>query len=65
MQEMCDIVDGFAHRDKMLMPKYVINAANDEFFLPTDTRYVDVQNDGLSSHIFSDIFGSRCPTSRS
>ena len=39
MQEMCNIVDAFEHRDKMLMPKYVINAANDEFFLPTDTRF--------------------------
>ena len=39
MQDMCNIVDAFEHRDKMLMPKYVVNAANDEFFLPTDTRY--------------------------
>ena len=39
MQQMMDIVDAFEHRDKLQMPKYVINAANDEFFLPTDTRY--------------------------
>ena len=39
MQELFDIVDAFEHRDKMLMPKYVINAGNDEFFLPTDTGY--------------------------
>ena len=39
MQQMCDIVDAYEHRDKMLMPKYVVNAANDEFFLPTDTSY--------------------------
>ena len=39
MQKLFDIVDAFEHRDKMLMPKYVINAGNDEFFLPTDTGY--------------------------
>ena len=39
MQEIFDIVDAFESRDGMLMPKLVITAANDEFFLPTDTRY--------------------------
>ena len=39
MQEMFNIVDAFEHRDLMLMPKYVVNAANDEFFLPTDTTF--------------------------
>ena len=39
MQQMFNIVDAFEHREKMLMPKYVVNAANDEFFLPTDTLY--------------------------
>ena len=36
---MFDIVDAYEHRDRMMMPKYVVNAANDEFFLPTDTGY--------------------------
>ena len=39
LQDMMDIVDPFEHRDLMLMPKYVVNAANDEFFLPTDTTF--------------------------
>ena len=65
MQEMCDIVDGFAHRDKMLMPKYVINAANDEFFLPTDTRYNGPNEELFHIFNFQGIFGSRCPTTRS
>ena len=39
MQEMFDIVDSYEYREKMLMPKLVICGANDEFFLPTDTRY--------------------------
>ena len=39
LQAMFDIVDAFEHRDKLIIPKYVINAGNDEFFLPTDTLY--------------------------
>ena len=39
LQAMFDIVDAFEHRDKLIVPKYVINAGNDEFFLPTDTLY--------------------------
>ena len=39
MKVMFDIVDAYEHRDRMMMPKYVVNAANDEFFLPTDTGY--------------------------
>ena len=39
MQEMFDIIDVYEYREKLLMPKLVICAANDEFFLPTNTRY--------------------------
>ena len=39
MQEMFDIVDSYESRELMLMPKLVICAANDEFFLPTDSQY--------------------------
>jgi len=39
MQEMFDIIDPFEFRDKLIMPKLVCDTADDEFFLPDDTRY--------------------------
>ena len=39
MQDMYDIIDTYEYREKMMMPKLVICATNDEFFLPTDSRY--------------------------
>jgi len=39
MQEMFDIVDPFAYKDKLIMPKLVCNSADDEFFMPDNTRY--------------------------
>ena len=38
MQEAFDIIDPFAYRDKLLMPKLVCNTADDEFFMPDNTR---------------------------
>ena len=39
VQDMFDIIDSYEYREQLLMPKLVITAANDEFFLPTDSRY--------------------------
>jgi len=39
MQEMFDIIDPYEYRDKLIMPKLVCNSADDEFFLPDNTRY--------------------------
>lgn len=33
------LVDPYAYRDRLTMPKCVINAAGDEFFLPDSSRY--------------------------
>ena len=55
------------------MPKYVINGANDEFFLPTDTRYwwdqMPHYNDlnrfmmlpNTDHGIIGGLFGKTCP----
>ena len=39
MQKAFDIIDPFAYKDKLVMPKLVCNTADDEFFLPDNTRY--------------------------
>ncbi|MDX1983892.1 MAG: PhoPQ-activated pathogenicity-related family protein [Bryobacteraceae bacterium] len=38
-QEMMKVVEPFAYRDRLTMPKYVVNAAGDEFFLPDSSQY--------------------------
>ena len=38
-QTAMDIVDPFSFRDKLLMPKLVIDGTMDEFFLPDDWTY--------------------------
>ena len=38
-QQMADIIDPYSYRERLTMPKYVIDAAGDEFFLPDDANY--------------------------
>lgn len=38
-QRMLEIIDPFSYRDSLDMPKYIINAASDEFFLPDSWQF--------------------------
>lgn len=33
------LIDPFSYRDRLTMPKYIVNAAGDQFFLPDSSRY--------------------------
>jgi PhoPQ-activated pathogenicity-related protein len=34
-----EVVDPYLYRDRLTMPKFILNAAGDEYFLPDTTRY--------------------------
>nr|XP_054762652.1 autocrine proliferation repressor protein A-like [Lytechinus pictus] len=38
-QKLADIVDPLAYKDRLTMPKLIITAGSDEFFLPDDSYY--------------------------
>ena len=38
-QELMDIVEPYSYRDRFTMPKLIINAAGDQFFLPDSSRF--------------------------
>jgi PhoPQ-activated pathogenicity-related protein len=41
-QELIDVVDPYAYRDRVNIPKYIINAAGDEFYPPDSSlHYID------------------------
>jgi PhoPQ-activated pathogenicity-related protein len=37
--ELMDLVDPYSYRDRLTMPKLIINAAGDQFFLPDSSRF--------------------------
>jgi len=39
VQQMMDIVDPYTYRNRLTMPKLMISASGDEFFLPDDSRF--------------------------
>ncbi|XP_071814494.1 autocrine proliferation repressor protein A-like isoform X3 [Apostichopus japonicus] len=43
---LADIVDPFAYRHKLTLPKYIITAGSDEFFLPDNAHYFYDQMSG-------------------
>jgi PhoPQ-activated pathogenicity-related protein len=38
-QELMDLVEPYSYRDRYTMPKLIINAAGDQFFLPDSSRF--------------------------
>lgn len=38
-KNLTDLIDPWANRDKLLVPKYLVQAANDQFFLPDSSQF--------------------------
>lgn len=38
-QEMLELIDPYAYRDRLTMPKLVLNSAGDQFFLPDSSQF--------------------------
>ncbi len=49
MQALYEIVDPYYYRDRLTMPKYIVNASGDQFFLPDSSKfyYDELQGDKL------------------
>lgn len=39
MRNLLQMIDPYEYRERLTMPKYVINAAGDQFFLPTSSQF--------------------------
>lgn len=39
LRKLLDVVDPFSYRDRLTMPKYIINAAGDQFFPPDSWKF--------------------------
>src|SRR5690606_19688355 len=38
-QELLDVVGPYSYRERYVMPKFIINASGDEFFLPDSSQF--------------------------
>lgn len=45
-QKMADIVDPISYKDRLTMPKLIIDSGGDEFFLPDDSHYYLTEMEG-------------------
>ncbi|XP_054763349.2 autocrine proliferation repressor protein A-like [Lytechinus pictus] len=39
LSKMAAVIDAFAYKDRLTMPKFIVTAGSDEFFLPDDSYY--------------------------
>ncbi len=39
LKELYDLVDPYAYRSRLTMPKYIVNASGDQFFLPDSSKF--------------------------
>lgn len=39
LSALLDLIDPYSYRERLTMPKYIVNAAGDEFFLPDSSRF--------------------------
>ena len=39
MQQLYEIVDPYYYRDRLTLPKYIVNASGDQFFVPDSSQY--------------------------
>ena len=39
LKELYDLVDPYSYRERLTMPKYIINASGDQFFLPDSSQF--------------------------
>ena len=39
LKELYDLVDPYSYRDRLTMPKYIVNASGDQFFLPDSSQF--------------------------
>lgn len=53
MQQLYEIVDPYYYRDRLTMPKYIVNASGDQFFVPDSSQfyYDELQGDKLLRYV--------------
>jgi PhoPQ-activated pathogenicity-related protein len=52
-QELYEIVDPYYYRDRLTLPKYVVNASGDQFFVPNSSKfyYGDLKGEKLLRYV--------------
>ncbi len=53
MQQIYEIVDPYYYRDRLTMPKYIVNASGDQFFVPNSSQfyYADLKGEKLLRYV--------------